>query len=106
MSNGVVIVLMVAGVATELHSMWLVRKFGSQLTFPLRVTLTAKKFSVLLILLSAGFSLVATKFERPLETIFVVSVVAWLVSTICVQVVLWVVPRTKAGKNQSDTVTH
>jgi hypothetical protein len=80
-SRGVIVVLLTIGITGQLVILWIVRRFGSELTGPLRIAFWTKRLSMLSMLLSGGLSLVATRFETPLDLVFIASLGVWAASS-------------------------
>src|SRR5882724_9426084 len=98
MSRGVITVLLTIGICSQLLGLW-VRQTSFQLTPLQTIGLWTRKLSMLLALLFAGLSFATTRFQIPLDIVFVATLCAWAVST------FWFprVPTTTPRKDISES---
>jgi len=99
MSHTLVIVLAVIGISSELHTLWLIRQFGPQLTTPLRVALWIKLLSAVSLLISAGLLLITTRMESLLDATLIVSIGVWVASILAYGILRSALPRKATAKS-------
>src|SRR5215467_12089102 len=80
MTRGVVAVLLVVAIYSQLVNLWFVRRIGSELPAQMQTFLWIRRLLMISSLLSGGLSFVATNIKISLQIIFATTLVAWAVS--------------------------
>lgn len=82
MGRGGIIAMLVIAIFGQVLGSWALTQLHPELTPRLSAALLSIRISMIVALLTGGFSLIASRIESPVELVFIVSFGAWVVSVL------------------------